>query len=109
MPPRGADPKVARSPARNSPGFARRQLALAAAAYHMGEVGAACAALRVLSAEDFVDPVRAADCLARMRLHAEGLEARSRAVEELLKLGEASHGRIDSKRERRGTDSDAGR
>ena len=109
MSPRGADPKVARPPAKNSPGFARRQLALAAAAFHMGEVGAACAALRVLSAEDFVDRARAADCLARMRLHAEGMEVRSRAVEELLRLGEASHGRIDLKRERRGSESDSGR
>ena len=108
MSPRGVDPKVTRSPARNSPGFARRQLALAATAYHMGEVGAACAALRVLRAEDFVDPHRAADCLARMRKHAEGLEARSRAVEELLRLGEASHGRIDLKREDRGSDGGSG-
>lgn len=109
MSPRGADPKVARPPAKNSPGFARRQLALARAAYHMGEVGAACAALRVLNAEDFVDRHRAADCLARMRRHAEGMEARSRAIEELLKLGEASHGRIDVKREDRGSDSGSGR
>lgn len=109
MSPRGADPKVARPPARNSPGFARRQLALAAAAFHMGEVGAACAALRVLQPEDFVDQQRAADCLARMRRHAEGLEVRSRAVEELLRLGEASHGRIDLKREDQGPDGSSGR
>jgi hypothetical protein len=94
-----------RSPARNSPGFARRQLALAAAAFHMGEVGAACAALRVLRAEDFVDRYRAADCLARLRRHAEGLEARSRAVEELLRLGDASSDRINTSREDRGSDS----
>lgn len=93
-----------RSPAPNSPGFARRQLALAAAAFHMGEVGAACAALRVLRAEDFVDRYRAGECLAGLRRHAEGLEARSRAVEELLRLGEASHGRINPRREDTGSD-----
>ena len=106
---RRADPKVIRSAARNSPGFARRQLALAAAAYHLGEVGAACAALRVLHAEDFVDQHRAADCLAVLRRHADGLEVRSRAVEEILRMGEASHGRIDLTREDAGSDTEPGR
>jgi hypothetical protein len=65
----------------------RRQLDIAGAAFHVGEVGAACAALRVLRPQDFAEPAAADDLLIRLRRHRDGPEVRGIAVAELLRMG----------------------
>ena len=54
--------------------YVRRQLGTANYALHLGSVGAARAALRVLSSEDFAQPAEASRHLRTVRNHAAELD-----------------------------------
>jgi hypothetical protein len=66
--------------------YVRRQLATANYALHLGSVGAARAALRVLSSEDFAAPAEATRHLRTVRSHAADLEDLVEAMNRLCAL-----------------------
>ncbi len=66
--------------------YVRRQLATANYALHLGSVGAARAALRVLSSEDFAQPAEASRHLRTVRTHGTEVEDLVEAMGQLCAL-----------------------
>ena len=66
--------------------YVERQLATASYALHLGSIGAARAALRVLSSEDFAAPAEASRHLSTVRNHGAEMEDIVEAMRHLCAL-----------------------